>query len=58
MVNSLFNWLLNLPIEFSRFGNWLVTNLPYINISPLAIFSLGGLSVIISALLLRLFVGG
>ena len=58
MEYTLFNWLLDLIGEFGKFGTWLTTNLPYINVSPLAIFSVGGLSLIISALLVRLFVGG
>lgn len=58
MVNTLINWLLSLVQEFAKFGTWLTTDLPYINISPLAIFSFTGITLILGFLLVRLVIGG
>lgn len=58
MVTQLINWLLNLIREFAKFGQWLVTPLPYINIGPLALFSFAGLTALVVILLVRLVVGG
>ena len=57
-ISNLFNWLLNLVNVFAQFLTWLTTALPYINLSPLDLFTFNGLTVIIVALLLRLFIGG
>lgn len=54
----LWEWLINLPIAFSEFFTWLTTPLEVINLPPLALFSFAGISIIIGALLVRLFVGG
>lgn len=54
----LWEWLINLPVAFSEFFTWLTTPLDVINLPPLAIFSFAGISVIIGALLVRLFIGG
>lgn len=58
MENTLFQWLLDLPATFAQFGEWLITPLPYINIAPLAIIGVAGISLIISLLAFRLVVGG
>ena len=57
MDKTMFNWLLNLVYEFAKFGNWLTTDLKYINMSPLALISFTGLTLIITFLALRLFIG-
>jgi len=57
-MQELFDWLLNLPLVFIQFFGWLTTDLPYINMSPLAIFSFGGITILIGILLVRLFIGG
>lgn len=57
-MEYLINWVINLPLAFSTFLAWLTTPLPYINISPLSIFSLGGISLLVGFLLLRLVIGG
>ena len=58
MDRTLFNWILSLPGEFAKFGSWLTTPLPNLNISPLAIFGLTGLTIIVGFLIVRLVVGG
>ena len=58
MTNTLIEWLINLIYEFMQFGSWLVTPLPYVNMTPLAMFGFAGLTAIIVILLVRLFVGG
>ena len=57
-MQQLWSWVINLPLVFVDFFNWLTTDLPYINISPLALFTFGGLTVLIGFLLVRLVVGG
>lgn len=58
MDNTLWQWLINLPLIFAEFYKWLTADLPYINLSPLALFSFGGLTALIVLLLVRLVVGG
>lgn len=58
MPTTMWNWLSNLIYEFAKFGSWLTQPLPYINISPLAVFSFTGITAIIVFLLVRLVVGG
>ena len=58
MEQTLFDWLLSLINEFSKFGSWLTMPLPYINLPPLAVFGFGGLTILIGIHLVRLFVGG
>lgn len=58
MEKTLFQWLLDLPTIFAQFGEWLITPLPYINIAPLAIISVAGITLIIGLLAFRLVVGG
>lgn len=58
MEQTLIYWLLSLLTEFAKFGNWLTSPLPYINLSPLAVFSFSGLVIVIGFLLVRLVVGG
>lgn len=57
-INRLWNWVINLPLVFVEFMEWLTTPLPYIDLSPLGLFSFAGLTALISILLIRLFVGG
>lgn len=54
----IFDWLLDFTLELTRIGNWLVTPLPYINASPLGMFTIAFLNILIGIHLLRLFVGG
>lgn len=58
MTNNLWNWLTSLITEFAKFGEWLINPLPYINISPLMLFSFTGLTALIALLLVRLVLGG
>lgn len=57
-MENLWNWLINLPLVFVEFYKWLTTELPYINVSPLTLFTFGGLTALIVLLLVRLVVGG
>lgn len=58
MIDTLIDWLINLPILFAEFGTWLTSDLPYINVSPLAMFSLTGITALVGFLLVRLVIGG
>ena len=57
-ISNLFSWWLNLVNVFAQFLSWFTEPLPYLNISPLEIFSFNGLVLIIGLLLLRLVIGG
>jgi len=57
-MENLFDWVIHLPLVFVDFYAWLTTDLPYINLSPLALFSFAGLTALVVILLVRLFVGG
>ena len=57
-MQNLWNWVINLPLVFTDFYSWLTADLPYINISPLALFSFGGLTALVILLLIRLVIGG
>ena len=52
------NFAYQLIKEFASFGEFLTTKLPYINITPLAIFSVTGISAILVFVVMRLVVGG
>lgn len=58
MTQNIFNWVLSIPSILADFGNWLFTDLPYINISPIAIFTVAGVALLLGFHLLRLVVGG
>lgn len=57
-METLFNFLLNILVTIAHFGHWLITPLEYINMSPLALFSVAGITLIIGIHLVRLFIGG
>ena len=61
MDSSLFEWVLNIPSVVAGFGSWLTNPIypPYIDISPLGLFGLGGVGVIIAIIgvhVVRLFI--
>ena len=58
MEYTLIDWLVGLIREFAKFGTWLTTNLPYLDITPLQLIGFTGLSVVIVFLIARLVVGG
>lgn len=58
MESNLINFLLNFIKELAKFGGWLLEPLPYLNISPIMLFSFSGLTLLIGFLLVRLVVGG
>ena len=57
MAQQLFSWTLNIINVLGSFGNWLITPLDYINMSPLSLFSLGGITLLLGIHLIRLFIG-
>lgn len=58
MENTLWNWLFEITTGFAQIGSWLTTDLPIVNMSPLALLGVGGLTAVVIASLVRLFVGG
>ena len=61
MDRTLFEWLMNIPVVISNFGNWLVSPIyqPYITLSPLELLGIGGITTIIAIIgvhIVRLFV--
>lgn len=46
MVNTLFQWILDIPKSLIPFVGWLTTTLPHLDITPLAILSIGGFTTI------------
>lgn len=57
-MNDLVKWLMQLPQTFAQFGNWLVTPVEHIGISPLMLFGVTGITAIIALKAFRLTVGG
>lgn len=57
-MTNLIQWVINLPLVFTQFFEWLTMELPHINVSPLALFSVAGITILVGALLFRLFIGG
>ena len=55
LYQELFNWLLEIPQTLAEFGNWLNTPIydPYINISPLGLLGIGGISFIIALIIIH-----
>lgn len=61
MEQTLFNFILEIPRVISLFGTWLVSPISekYLNISPLGLLGIGGVSfivILISVHVVRLFV--
>lgn len=57
-MDTLFNFLLGLVNTFAQFTTWLTTDLPVLNMAPLAIFSFTGLTIILGYHVVRLVFGG
>lgn len=57
-IENLWQWVVNLPLQFLQFFAWLTEPLPYLDISPLGLISFAGLTALIVVLLIRLVVGG
>lgn len=57
-MSELFNFFLGLVNTFAQFTTWLTTDLPYINMAPLALFSFTGITILIGYHVVRLVVGG
>lgn len=55
MLETLFNFLLQIPQAVANFGNWLLSplNEKYLNISPLAMLGIGGTTIIISIIIVH-----
>lgn len=54
MEQNIFNWVISIPRVLSQFTSWLFTKLPYINLTPISIFTLTGISVILVFHLIKL----
>lgn len=57
-MEYLWKWVVELPLTFSGFFEWLTQPLPYLEIPPLALFSVAGVTILVGFLLVRLVVGG
>lgn len=55
MIETLFNFLLEIPQAVANMGEWLVSPMSekYLNISPLALFGIGGTSIIIGIIIVH-----
>lgn len=61
MINTLFDFLLDIPQTIANFSNWLITpiNSTYLDISPLGLLGIGGAGIIITIIsihVVRLFI--
>lgn len=56
-MQNLFDWLLNLTQVFAQFSTMLTEPLQYLNMSPLEIFSVGGLMAVLTIHIIRLVLG-
>lgn len=61
MAERLFQFLLDIPLTIAQFGSWLTSELTIgsWHISPLGLFSIGGVAVIIGIIgvhIVRLFI--
>lgn len=61
MINSLYNFLLEIPQAIAKFGEWLTQPLyePYIQLSPIALLGVSGTAMLITIIgvhIVRLFV--
>ena len=57
-MEVLLDFLLSILTRLAQFSNWLITPLDYINLSPLALLSVAGITTIVAIHLVRLFIGG
>lgn len=55
-MTNLFNWLLNLTNTTATMATWLTSTLPYVNLTPLELFSVAGITALISIHLVKLFI--
>lgn len=51
------HWLIELPKMFVELEQFLLTPLPYINIAPLGLFTIGGIAAILGFKALHLVIG-
>lgn len=61
MVQSLYNFLIEIPQAVAKFGEWLTQPLyePYIKLSPIALLGVSGTAVLLTIIgvhIVRLFV--
>ena len=59
MAKTIFEWVLNIPQYLGEFSSWLTTPLQYINLSPLALLTIGGGTALITVIVIhivRLFI--
>lgn len=55
-MEGIFDFILNILSVFAGFGDWLVTPLDYINLSPLGLISVGGITFLIGIHIVKLFI--
>lgn len=54
MASTIFQFFLDIPKQLAPFTTWLFTDLPYINIAPIALFGIGGFTAILVLHLIHL----
>lgn len=56
MDSALFDWVLNIPYVMAEFTKWLTEPLapPYISLSPLALFGIGGVGVLTTIIVVHI----
>lgn len=57
MENTIFQFILDFIVTLTQFGSWLSTDLPGLGISPLGLFTFGGITVLVGFLVVRLVIG-
>lgn len=57
LATTMFNFLLDLTQTIGSAGQWLITPLNYVGVSPIMLFTASGFSVILGIHLVRLFIG-
>lgn len=60
MADSIWSFIMNVPQQLAPFTTWLFSELPYVHIAPIALFGIGGFTVILTLHLVHLvnLIGG
>lgn len=58
VAELMFNWLLEMFQKLGDLTNFITTPMQYIGVTPLYLFTLSSLGVLLGVHLIRLFVGG
>lgn len=54
MVNQIWSFIIDIPKQLAPFTEWLFTELPYVHIAPIALFGIGGFTIILTFHLIHL----